>query len=140
MLFAALDVATGQVTAGHYKRRLRAEFLDFMNRIVAGYPDKEIHIILGNLSTHKPKCDRWLARHPYVRFHFTPIYSSWLNQISIWFSILQSGSLAGASFTNVQQLRTTSMPSSPDITHAVPFVRTKPAVYQKHLKPPLSDW
>ena len=104
-LFAALDVLSGQVTAGHYKRRRRVEFLDFMNRIVAAYPGKEIHVILDNLSTHKPKRERWLARHPNVRFHFTPTYSSWLNQIEIWFSILQGSSLAGASFTDIQQLR-----------------------------------
>jgi hypothetical protein len=82
-LFAALEVATGKVTAGHYKRRRRVEFLDFMNGIIANYPGKTIHVILNNLSTHKPKRDRWLARHPNVRFHFTPTYSSWLNQIEI---------------------------------------------------------
>ena len=104
-LFAALEVATGQVRTAHYKRRRRVEFLDFMNTIVADYPGKQIHVILDNLSTHKPKRDRWLARHPNVRFHFTPTYSSWLNQIEIWFSILQGSSLAGASFTDIQQLR-----------------------------------
>ncbi len=60
-----------------------------MNGVIAAYPGKEIHVILDNLSTHKPKRDRWLARHRNVRFHFTPTYSSWLNQIEIWFSILQ---------------------------------------------------
>ncbi len=139
-LFAALDVATGQVTTGHYRRRRRAEFLDFMNRIVADYPDKEIHVILDNLSTHKPKRDRWLARHRNVRFHFTPTYSSWLNQIEIWFSILQRGSLSGTSFTNVQQLRDHIDAFVAGYNaRAVPFVRTKPAVHQKPLKPRLSD-
>ena len=117
-LFAALDVAHRQVTAGHYKRRRRVEFLDFMNGIVAAYPGKEIHVILDNLSTHKPKNERWLTRHPNVRFHFTPTYSSWLNQVEIWFSILQGSSLAGASFTAVQQLRSTSMISSAATTPA----------------------
>ena len=65
-----------------------------MNRIVAEHPGKEIHVILDNLSTHKPKRDRWLARHPNVRFHFTPTYSSWLNQIEIWSSILQGCSIS----------------------------------------------
>jgi DDE superfamily endonuclease len=58
-----------------------------MNRIVADYPDREIHVTLDNLSTHKPKRDLWLARHPKVRFHYTPTHASWLNQIEIWFSI-----------------------------------------------------
>ena len=63
-LFAALEVATGKVTGRHYKRRRRVEFLDFMNKVVADYPEREIHVILDNLSTHKPKRDLWLARHP----------------------------------------------------------------------------
>ena len=89
-LFAALEVATGKVTGKHYKRRRRVEFLDFMNRLVADYPDREIHVILDNLSTHKPKRDLWLARHPKVHFHYTPTHTSWLNQIEIWFSILSA--------------------------------------------------
>jgi hypothetical protein len=54
-LFAAFDIATGQVIAGHYHRRRRREFLDFMNQIVAAYPDRDIHVVLDNLNTHKPK-------------------------------------------------------------------------------------
>lgn len=104
-LFAALEVATGLVQGGHYQRRRRVEFLDFMNRMIADYPQREIHVILDNLNTHKPKCDRWLARHPNVHFHFTPTHASWLNQVEIWFSILQKQSLAGTSFTSPRQLR-----------------------------------
>lgn len=104
-LFAAFEVATGKVTAAHKNRRRRIEFLDFMNEIVAAYADTTIHVILDNLSTHKPKIDRWLKRHPNVRFHFTPTRASWLNQVEIWFSILEGKSLHGASFTSVAQLR-----------------------------------
>ena len=96
-LFAALEVTTGQVKAGHYKRRRRVEFLDFMNQIVADYPDKELHVILDNLNTHKPKNDMWLKRHPRVKFHYTPTSASWLNQIEVWFSILSRSALKGAS-------------------------------------------
>jgi len=139
-LFAALEVATGQVTTAHYKRRRRVEFLDFMNRIIADHPDKEIHVILDNLSTHKPKRDRWLARHTNVRLHFTPTYSSWLNQIEVWFSILQGPSLAGASFTSVQQLKQhiDAFVGSYN-RRAVPFVWTKAVVHQKPLKSRFSD-
>jgi transposase len=63
-LFAAFEVATGKVTAAHKKRRRRVEFLDFMNEIVAVWPDTAIHVVLDNLNTHKPKHDRWLKRHP----------------------------------------------------------------------------
>jgi hypothetical protein len=79
-LFAALNVATGQVSGRQYKRRRRVEFLDFMNRVVAEHPGRELHVILDNLNTHKPKNDRWLKRHPNVHFHFTPTKASWLNQ------------------------------------------------------------
>jgi len=104
-LFAALNIATGQVKAGHYRRRRRAEFLDFMNQVVAEYPDQEIHVILDNLNTHKPKEDRWLHRHPRVHFHFIPTHASWLNQVEIWFSILSRQALRQASFSGVKDLR-----------------------------------
>ena len=104
-LFAALDVATGQVTTGHYARRRRREFLDFMNEVVAENGGREIHVILDNLNTHKPKRDRWLKRHPQVHLHFTPTYSSWLNQVECWFSILSRSALRPGSFTSARQLR-----------------------------------
>jgi transposase len=104
-LFAALEVTTGLVKTGHYRRRRRAEFLDFMSEVVAAHPERAIHVVLDNLNTHKPKRDRWLARHPNVRFHFTPTYASWLNMVEIWFSLLQRHALAGASFTSPKQLR-----------------------------------
>jgi transposase len=104
-LFAAFDIATGQVLAGHYKRRRRREFLDFMNDIVAANPNREIHVVLDNLNTHKPKEDRWLKSHPLVHLHFIPTYSSWLNQVECWFSILSRQALAGVSFTSPTQLR-----------------------------------
>ena len=105
-LFAALTVATGQVQAKHYARKRRVEFLDFMNSVVDGYPEgTELHVVLDNLSTHKPKEDRWLRRHPNVHFHFTPTHASWMNQVEVWFSILWDGALKGASFTSPRELR-----------------------------------
>ena len=87
-LFAALELATGQVTAGHYRRRRRREFLDFMNQIVGLYEGFELHIILDNLNTHKPKRDRWLQRHPNVHFHYTPTYTSWCHSARLKESVL----------------------------------------------------
>src|SRR5438067_2160381 len=104
-LFAALEITTGLVKTAHYQRRRRREFLDFMNEIVTAHPDREIHVILDNLNTHKPKDDRWLKRHPNVHLHFIPTYSSWLNQVECWFSILSRQALQGASFTSPKQLR-----------------------------------
>jgi hypothetical protein len=57
-LFAALEITTGQVKTGHHTRRRRREFLDFMNEIAAEHPNREIHVVLDNLNTHKPKEDR----------------------------------------------------------------------------------
>jgi len=105
-LFAALEVATGLVKTGHFKRRRRVEFLIFMNQVVADYPEREIHVILDNLNTHKPKRDLWLARHPQVHFHFTPTHASWLNQVEVWVSVLTRAALQGASFTSPEQVRT----------------------------------
>ena len=92
------SVLTGKVMGGHAHRRRRREFLAFMNGITAAYPDRELHVVLDNLSTHKPKHDRWLARHKNVHLHFTPTHASWLNQIECWFNILSRRALRGAKF------------------------------------------
>ena len=139
-LFAALDVTKGEVIARHYKRRRRVEFLDFMNRVLAAYPEREIHVVLDNLSTHKPKRDLWLKRHKSVHFHYTPTHASWLSQIEIWFSILTTKSLAGASFTCVPELVAHIDAFIADYNQtARPFVWTKSEVHQKRLKPCFAD-
>ena len=134
-LFAALEVATGLVHAGHYRRRRRVEFLDFMNRVVAAYPRKELHVIVDNLSTHKPKHDRWLTRHPRVHFHFTPTHASWLNQVEVWFSMLTRAALQGASFRSPQDVRDRiDAFVAADNQTAHPFEWTKQVVFAKHPK------
>jgi len=139
-LFAALDVATGTVIGDHYRRRRRVEFLHFMNQLVAAYPDRELHVVLDNLSTHKPKRDRWLSRHPNVHLHFTPTHASWMNQIEVWFSILSRQALAGASFTSPAQLRQRINDFIAAYNKsAKPFVWTKSHVRQKNLKPRFAD-
>src|ERR1700757_2177700 len=116
-LFAALEVATGKIIAAHSKRRRRVEFLDFMNSLTAAFPGRKLHVILDNLSTHK-KNENWLKAHPNVQFHFTPTSASWLNQVEVWFSILQGQSLSGTSFND----------------KADPFVWTKKKVRQRRFK------
>lgn len=139
-LFAALDVASGEVTARHYQRRRRIEFLDFMNGVVAAHPGREIHVILDNLNTHKPKRDHWRAMHTNVHFHFTPTHASWLNQIECWFSILVGTSLNGASFTGVAQLRNHIDAFIERYNQtARPFAWTKSKVHQKRLTPRFAD-
>ena len=80
-LFAALEVATGKILATHSKRRRRVEFLDFMDRLTAAFPNRQLNVILDNLSTHK-KNEEWLKAHPNVKFHFTPTSASWLTMLS----------------------------------------------------------
>lgn len=135
-LFAAFDIATGKVTGRQYRRRRRIEFLDFMNRIIAAHPGREIHVVLDNLNTHKPKTDRWLKRHPNVHFHFTPTRASWLNQVEIWFSILAGNGLSGRSFNSRAQLKA-HIDAFIDTYNktARPFAWTKSQVHQKRLKP-----
>jgi DDE superfamily endonuclease len=86
-LFAALEVATGVIRGKTTQTKKRVDFQAFMTDLIAEQPpDREIHVILDNLSTHK-KNDDWLAAHPNVTFHFTPTSASWLNQVEIWFGI-----------------------------------------------------
>jgi len=103
-LFAALEVATGLAHTSHYPHRRRREFLDFMNQNVALHPDKELHVVLDNLNTHKPKHDRWLARHTSAHFHYIPTHASWLNQVEVWFSILSRQALRGLNATSVRDI------------------------------------
>lgn len=104
-LFAALDVATGQVVADCYPRRTGAAFLSFIRKAVKPHAGKEIHVVLDNLSTHEtPDVQAWLARNPNVTFHFTPIGSSWLNQIETWFGIITKQAIRRGTFTSVNAL------------------------------------
>lgn len=134
-LFAALEVATGQVKTGHFNRRRRREFLAFMNEVVGEYGEQEIHVILDNLRTHKPKNDKWLTRHKNVHFHYTPTHASWMNQVEIWFSILARKSLKKASFTSTMEVRQTIDKFTEAYSKdAAPFEWKKKKIHSKGLK------
>lgn len=134
-LFAALEVATGLAHTGHYRHRRRREFLDFMNQTVALYPNKELHVILDNLNTHKPKHDRWLARHPSVNFHYIPTHASWLNQVEVWFSILSRQALRGLNATSVADIcRAIDTFTNSRNEHPVPFEWNRSSVNPVNLK------
>ena len=85
-LYAALEIASGEVTGACYPRHTHQEFLTFLNRLVKAYPRRPLHVVLDNSSTHStPEVNAWLARHPTVHFHFTPTSSaSWLNMVEGW--------------------------------------------------------
>lgn len=104
-LFAALNTATGEVVGEPVARHTSAAFVAFLTTVVASVQAKEIHVILDNLSTHKTKAvDAFLAEHPHVRLHFTPTYSSWLNQVELWFAKIERDLLARGIFTSVANL------------------------------------
>ena len=94
-LYAALDVKTGEV-----------QFIAFLSGLVERADwAQEIHVVLDNLSAHKTKeVQHFLAEHPRVRFHFTPTYSSWLNQVELWFAKIQRDVIARGIFTSVADL------------------------------------
>jgi transposase len=106
-LYAALDVATGRVAGRPTARHTSADFLDFMEQVVREYgPRRELHVILDNFSAHRTHAVRqWLAAHPRVQFHFTPTYSSWLNQVELWFAKIERDLIARGIFTSVPDLR-----------------------------------
>lgn len=106
-LYAALEVATGRVNGMPAARHTSADFLRFMDHVVASYPrSQELHVILDNLSAHKTKAvAAWRAEHPTVHFHFTPTYSSWLNQVELWFAKIERDLIARGVFTSVPNLR-----------------------------------
>jgi putative transposase len=105
-LFAALDVANGQVLAQCRARHRHQEFLAFLKRIDGAVPAAlDVHLIIDNYATHKhPKVRAWLATHPRFHTHFTPTYASWLNQVERWFGLLTSREIRRGSFTSAKQL------------------------------------
>lgn len=105
-LYAALDVRTGKVQGKTAARHTSEEFVGFLNQLVNGCkPNQEIHVILDNLSAHKTsKVQMFLEEHPNVHFHFTPTYSSWLNQVEIWFGRIEREVIARGVFSSVRDL------------------------------------
>ncbi|MBV9743589.1 MAG: IS630 family transposase, partial [Acidobacteriia bacterium] len=105
-LYAALDVKTGKVHAKTAAHHTSEEFVDFLEQVVARcQAQPEIHIILDNLSAHKTKkVAAFLEEHPQVKLHFTPTYSSWLNQVEIWFARVEREVISRGVFTSVKDL------------------------------------
>jgi transposase len=104
-LYAALEIATGEVTGACYPRHTHQEFLGFLNTLVRAFPRKPLHVVLDNSSTHStPEVKRWLERHPRVHFHFTPTSASWLNMVEIWFSILTKQQVRRGVYHDVPEL------------------------------------
>jgi putative transposase len=106
-LFAALDIANGSVFTQCKPQHRHQEYLSFLRHIEANVPiDLDIHIICDNYATHKhPRVRTWLARRPRFHVHFTPTYSSWLNQVERWFALITNQSIRRGSFQSVSDLK-----------------------------------
>lgn len=122
-LYAALNTKTGEVIGTTASRHTSEEFVAFLTDVVAHQSrSKEIHIIADNLSAHKTnRVKQFLGDHPKVHLHFTPTYSSWLNQVELWFSKIERDVIARGIFTSVKDLRQKLMK----------YIR----LYNKHPKP-----
>ena len=105
-LFAALDVATGTVFAECKARHRHQEFLTFLRDLDACVPaELDLHLIVDNYATHKhAKVRAWLAQHSRFHLHYTPTYSSWLNQVERWFGLLTQRAIRRGSFRSVKEL------------------------------------
>jgi len=105
-LFAALDIATGQVLTRCKRRHRHQEYLDFLKHVDANIPqDLDVYLVVDNYSTHKhPRIKRWLAAHPRYQVHYTPTYASWLNQVEIWLNLITQRAIRRGRFRSVKEL------------------------------------
>ncbi len=105
-LFAALDIATGAVFTECKPRHRHQEFLAFLRRLDQCIPTElDVHLIVDNYATHKhPRVRTWLAQRPRYQIHYTPTYSSWLNQVERWFALITQRAIRRGSFGSVKEL------------------------------------
>ncbi|MDD5729018.1 MAG: IS630 family transposase [Victivallales bacterium] len=106
-LFAALDIASGKVITKCRERHRHQEFISFLNLIEKNVPDNmAVHVIMDNYCSHKhAKVRAWFAKHTRFHVHFTPTYSSWLNQVERWFGIITQKAIRRGSFKSTKELR-----------------------------------
>ena len=105
-LFAALDIVSGRVLTQTKRRHRHQEFLQFLRHIDGSVPKKlDVHLVVDNYATHKhASVRRWLAARPRFHVHYTPTYSSWLNQVEIWFNIITQRAIRRGTFRSVRDL------------------------------------
>ena len=128
-LFAALNVATGTVTARCQPRHRNQEFLVFLRQVARAYPHGELHLVMDNYAAHKhPAVTEWLTANPRIRVHFTPTHASWMNLVEVWFSLAERQAIHRGSYRSVREL-TTAIRAFIDgwNDRAHPFAWTKPA-------------
>ncbi|MFD2769325.1 IS630 family transposase [Cellulomonas phragmiteti] len=128
-LFAALEIATGQVTAAMKPRHRRQEFLAFFKQVARAYPDQPLHLVMDNYAAHKtPEVRAWLEANPRIIVHFTPTHASWMNLVEVWFGIVERQAIRRGVFKSVKELNAkirTFIDGWNDRSH--PFIWTKTA-------------
>jgi len=135
LLYAAFNTKTGEVLGRTAARHTSAEFVAFLTDIVLNQSrGKEIHVIADNLSTHKTEhVQAFLAAHPNVHLHFTPTYSSWLNQVELWFAKIERDVIARGIFTSLADLKRKLMRYIRHYNKAPRTVKWKYADPSRHL-------
>src|SRR5579871_3840234 len=105
-LYAALEVGSGQIRGQCVPHHTSADFVTFLDQATRGYGRKHVHVIVDNLSAHKTAAvQAWLAKHRRVQLHYTPTYSSWLNQVELWFSKLERDCIERGIFSSTLDLK-----------------------------------
>ena len=106
-LFAALEIATGQVTAALKPRHRRQEFLAFLKQVARAYPEAELHLVMDNYAAHKTgEVRAWLQDNQRITVHFTPTHASWMNLVEVWFGIIERQAIHRGTFGSVKDLNT----------------------------------
>jgi len=129
-LFAALEIATGKVTAACQPRHRHQEFLRFLKQVAKAHPDRELHLVMDNYAAHKRiEVHRWLRANPHVHVHFTPTSASWMNLVEVWFGIIERQAIRRGTFRSVKELNTKirAFIDNWNDDRAHPFVWTKTA-------------
>ncbi len=105
-LFAALEVATGRITADAcYPRHRNGEFVAFLKQVAKAHPRVKLHVVCDNYGTHShPNVKGWLAKHPRITMHFTPTGASWMNLVEVFFGIITRQAIRPGTFTSVPDL------------------------------------
>lgn len=142
-LFAALEVATGQVTGAVKPQHRRQEFLSFLRQLNRAYPEGELHLVMDNYSTHKtPEVKAWLEKHPRFHAHFTPTSGSWLNLVEVWFGIIDRQAIRRGVFTSVKDLNAKIrqfITGWNDRKHPFVWTKTSDEILKKANRQPTSD-
>jgi transposase len=142
-LFAALEIATGQVTAACKPRHRHREFLAFLKQVGRAYPDRELHLVMDNYATHKKAEVRdWLDVNPRVHVHFTPTSGSWLNLVECWFSIIERQAIHRGTYRSVKDLNAkirAFIDGWNERRHPFTWTKTPQQVLAKAKRPTTSD-